>query len=488
MLSPITIVFATAFLFSFCRLLLQLYSSTKQNIPGPFFARLTRLWYLKKVRQRNFHETNIKLHKKYGPIVRIAPNEFSVDDPEAIKVIYGHGTNFNKSPWYYASGHPVVPDLFTDRNARTHAILRRKVASLYSMTTLLHMEPCVNECTILLTERFREFAHHGTTINLQHWLQCYAFDLIGLITVAKRFGFLNDGHDPHNLFPALHAYLQHCADVGIYSEFHPLIHKLQSLLKRGNPVIRNFTTEQIDKRIGEFGDVEKKPGIADDFLAKTLQKNAEDPEGFTMQEVFLTCLTNIGAGSDTTSISLCAVFWFLLKNPDSFAKLRAEIDNSGIDQISFQDAQKLPYMQAVIKEAMRVHPVTGLPLGRVVPKGGATIAGKHLPEGSVVGVNTWVAHNNTQVFGSDAATFNPDRWLQSEESTKSMDRYYLPFGHGSRTCIGKNISLMEISVLVPALVRKFDFELVDPGVELQCENIWFVKQKNVFCKVRMRDS
>ncbi|ORY15884.1 cytochrome P450 [Clohesyomyces aquaticus] len=210
-----------------------------------------------------------------------------------------------------------------------------------------------------------------------------------------------------------------------------------------------------------------------------------------MGEVFLTCMSNIGAGSDTTSIGLCAVLWYLLKYPETFAKLRAEVDNEAADcqtalTVTFAKAQKMPYLQAVIKEALRMHPATGLPLGRVVPKGGADIAGYYLPEGSVVGVNSWVSHYNSNTFGQDVETFRPERWLESDELSQQMDRSFLAFGHGSRTCIGKNISLLEMSVLIPHLVRTFDFELANPEAELECENIWMVKQKNVFCRVSQR--
>jgi len=146
----------------------------------------------------------------------------------------------------------------------------------------------------------------------------------------------------------------------------------------------------------------------------------------------------------------------------------------------------MPYLQACIKEGLRVHPATGLPLARVVPKGGAIIAGTAFPEGVVVGINSWVAHGNTSVFGPDAKTFRPERWLDSAEQSAKMERYFIPFGHGSRTCIGKNISLMEISKLIPELVRRFDFALTDPGDKLETENVWFVKQKNFRCRVALR--
>lgn len=67
-----------------------------RNIPGPFLARFTRLWYLNQIYKGHFEKTNIELHKKYGPIVRIAPREYSIDDVQATKEIYGHGNTFIK--------------------------------------------------------------------------------------------------------------------------------------------------------------------------------------------------------------------------------------------------------------------------------------------------------------------------------------------------------------------------------------------------------
>jgi len=67
-----------------------------RNIPGPFLARFTRLWYFLEIYKGGFELTDVKLHKKYGPIVRIAPGEYSIDDVEATRTIYGHGNAFVK--------------------------------------------------------------------------------------------------------------------------------------------------------------------------------------------------------------------------------------------------------------------------------------------------------------------------------------------------------------------------------------------------------
>ncbi|KUJ13354.1 cytochrome P450 [Mollisia scopiformis] len=130
--------------------------------------------------------------------------------------------------------------------------------------------------------------------------------------------------------------------------------------------------------------------------------------------------------------------------------------------VTFAETQQMPYLQAVIKEALRMHPATGLPLGRVVPPGGKLIAGYAFPEGTIVGINSWVAHANPKVFGEDATVFRPERWLESKEKSVMLDKYFFSFGMGSRTCIGKNISLLEMSKLVPQLIRNFDNSLEEP--------------------------
>lgn len=90
-----------------------------RDLPGPFAARFTRLWYLKNVWRGDFEKVNVRLHDRYGPIVRIAPNEYSIDDSEAIKIIYGHGTSFTKVP-----ATPLIMNFWsnTDSRPRPHGI------------------------------------------------------------------------------------------------------------------------------------------------------------------------------------------------------------------------------------------------------------------------------------------------------------------------------------------------------------------------------
>lgn len=259
------------------------------------------------------------------------------------------------------------------------------------------------------------------------------------------------------------------------------------LLKKGNPAVLKFTTTQIDNRLSETVDPSRK-----DFLSRFLAQQKTDPTGFTVDEVQRGCLSNVTAGSDTTAISLLSIFYHLMKYPHTMTRLRQEIDDAIkvgkiSEPISYKESLQLPYFQAVMKEALRVHGATGFPLERLVGPDGVVILDTYFPPGTVVGVNSWVMHYDKDIFGDDAYEFRPERWLDiGSESYKHLDRSFFAFGSGSRTCIGKNVSIMEMSKLVPQLLRKFDFELADKDEEWKLRCAWFVNQHNVKCRVSKR--
>lgn len=175
----------------FCiRLALKTLRDPLRDIPGPWPARYTRLWLWKQYRGGQFHDKNIQLHQQFGPIVRIAPNEFSIDDPEALYTIYGHGTKFVKSRWYLASGPPtqhegVVVSVFSDRNPKRHGETRRKVANAYAMSSILKAEPYIASTVRIFMGHLDKFATTNQSFDIGTWLQYYAFDVIGEITVSS---------------------------------------------------------------------------------------------------------------------------------------------------------------------------------------------------------------------------------------------------------------------------------------------------------------
>ena len=134
--------------------------------------------------------------------------------------------------------------------------------------------------------------------------------------------------------------------------------------------------------------------------------------------------------------------YYIHKNPRALLKLQNELDEAKLEvPVSYTAAQQLPYLNAVVKESLRMHPGIGMIMERVVPEGRLYLkSGYVIPEGTIVGMNPWVVHRNKDVFGPDAESFNPERWLQPDteilsvfqERISRMNSAILTFGAGKR--------------------------------------------------------
>jgi cytochrome P450 len=388
----------------------------------------------------------------------------------------------DKSKFYYPFSQPDEHSLFSEPSISVHGKIRRPLAQLYSQTSLLSYEPFVDTCNKILLQRLEEYAQDGKALNVRELLQYYAFDVIGEITVGSRFGLMEDGGDKSGIVEAIDETMNYGAIIGLVPEWHWWIGMAMDKLgiKASFRKILDFVNLHIDNRVSGRT---KSPEDRRDFLDRMLpmEQEGKATRFHTRQGASL----NIAAGSDTTAISLSAIIAYLTMNPNTLATLRHELDEataSGTlsDPATFQEAQKLPYLQAVIMETLRVHPAVGAPMARVVGPQGAVIAGQFFPPGTEVGVNAWVIHNDKSVFGPDAHIFRPERWITNNKEERAvLDRNFLAFGAGPRTCLGKNISLMEMSKVVPQIVRKYEFEILpdEHGEKYTWKTRWFAKPR-----------
>lgn len=149
----------------------------------------------------------------------------------------------------------------------------------------------------------------------------------------------------------------------------------------------DFMQKRIDARLGDKTPKQKvNDDTPVDFITRFQMISEENPEKVDKQDIETSAINNFFAGSDTTSISLNSVIYNLCNHPDVLSRLRDEIVGAMqrgeiVEPITYKQAQQLPFLQAVIKESLRVHPAGGLAMGRVVPQGGATIAGQYFPAG-----------------------------------------------------------------------------------------------------------
>lgn len=247
--------------------------------------------------------------------------------------------------------------------------------------------------------------------------------------------------------------------------------------------LRDFASQAIEDRKTHGSDHQ-------DILAKLLEVQKQRPNETNDANVLSMATTNISAGSDTTAISTRSVIFHLLKNPECKRELVEDIDTQTKEvkltkPIALEQTNHMPYLQACLYEGLRLHPAVAMSLPRVTPRGGVEIDGHFIPEGTVVEANPWVVCRNTEIFGDDVEAFRPKRWLKTGDRA-DMERVFFAFGQGARGCLGRNISWMETSKLIPTLFLHFEVELADPKAELKELCWWFVKQEGLLVTLRPR--
>lgn len=213
-------------------------------------------------------------------------------------------------------------------------------------------------------------------------------------------------------------------------------------------------------------------------------------------QVLATCNSMITAGTETTAITLSSIFHNLMQHPTVYCKLMAEIDGAVRDgviverrnkKVSWTEAQRLSYLDAVIQESFRLHPAVGMTQEKVVPAQGLEIAGHFIPGNTIVGCNPWVLQRRPEVFGDDVDVFRPERWLEaSADQLRDMKAAMFQFGGGSRTCIGKHIALFSIYKFVPTFLRNFNVKQIRED-EYRHKCVWMVRIEGFYAQLSRRD-
>lgn len=311
------------------------------------------------------------------------------------------------------------------------------------MSTVVDYEPLMDATTdVLFNELEKRFVQTSQECDLATWLQMYAFDVLGAITFSKRFGFLEAGHD---LDKMLHHTAQHMTYLGTMGQlpwldkWFRLNNPLARLMAKPNAIVR-FTEKHIDAH-----DPSDHETFRPDFVTRFRMAQEKYPDVMTDDQLKDFAVTNVSAGSDTTAIALRAVLFYLLTDPMRLKTVMREIVQTlrrregGYDSFSYHfswaEARQMLFLQACIKESLRLHPALGMILPRVVPAHGTNICGVFIPGGTEVGCNAWTVHRDKDVYGADADEWVPERWMDaSEDKVKMLERYNFAFGAGSRTC------------------------------------------------------
>ncbi|KAH8666577.1 cytochrome P450 [Xylariales sp. PMI_506] len=483
--------------------------SPLRKYPGPYLAKWTNWWRFALVRSGEYHFEIKKLHDKYGPILRIGPNLLDLDFPELAKTIYGTDGKWRKTEFYHNNSTiingKITYHLFSETNQVNHALMKRPIVKYYSQGSVLALEP-------LMDAVIRDFCQHLETrfinnetrvdCDLGEWIAFYSWDMNGAASFSQRFGYMDKGFDYDHTISIADKALDYFAAVGQMPVLDFLLDK-NPIMRIGPPNLGNVTriaSEHMTARL-QGKDKNFDPKVPD-FLQFFIDAKAAHPEAVDEGVIMGYLLVNLLAGADTTAITIRAIFYYLLKTPTAYRNLEDEIMGAGFKGVApFHESRALPYLEAVVREAMRLHPGVCFLLERYVPEGGFQLPGGagFVPAGTAVGINAYISGRNPAVWGGDPDVFRPERWLrghspglegETEPAYRERMRLFaasdLAFGGGSRICIGRSLALMEVYKIVATLVSRYEIELTHPEKEWKVTGSWFARQKGLICRIRAR--
>ncbi|CAK7224183.1 hypothetical protein SEUCBS140593_005484 [Sporothrix eucalyptigena] len=334
------------------------------------------------------------LHEQYGPVVRISPEEVAVADPESVAQIHRIGGGFLKGPWYTGTNNAPEPGIFAMVNPKDHAQRRRLFAKAFSNTSLRqNWEPTVQEKVKLAVSRIKEEAMQGEADMLKWWT-LMATDIMAHLSFGESFHMLELGEKTQYIRVIESALVT----SGIGYELPWLYAILRWIPAEAVQVIvnaRSFIVEYGGKAVDNM----RKQGGNNQNLFGNMLAACEDSdkENFSDLSIRLEASNLLIAGSDTTANTLTYAAWCVLKKPDLQKRLVAEV---GALSPGFcdEELEKLPLLNAVIEETLRLYGAAPGALQRTVPRGGATLGGHFLPEGTLVETQAYTAHRDPNLW------------------------------------------------------------------------------------------
>ncbi|KAI2619225.1 BcABA1, cytochrome P450 monooxygenase [Hypoxylon sp. NC1633] len=443
-----------------------------RDIPGPFLASFSYLWLARVAKSANQFWVYRDMYKKYGPLVRVGPNELSTDDPEVIKKMNAARSTYGRDPWYVAARFdPYHDNVFTLLEAGPHDKFKAKIAGAYAGRETPALEPGIDDQIKSLLDLVRrkylssEDSSAYRPVEFAELISYFTVDVITRSAFGEEFGCLETDSDVHGFL------------AGVKEGWSGLAIALDV------PYIRNILFSPLFLRF--FGPkptdttgMGKLMGIATEVVSKRFAPNAEDKKdmlgsfishGLNQQECETEALFMIIAGFENTASVIRTTFLYLMTHPRVYQKFKSTImqtvhEGKISSPITCDEAKKISYLQAVIYEGMRMRPPAPGLYPKSVPPEGDVIHGKFIPGGTAIGMNTSAVMRSTELFGADADLFRPERFMEVDEAARAeMERNVeLVFGHGRWMCAGKPVAFMELYKIYFELLREFDFQLVNP--------------------------
>ncbi|KAF3905323.1 hypothetical protein AA313_de0200835 [Arthrobotrys entomopaga] len=457
-----------------CLAFYNLFLHPARSFPGPLICRISPLGQLYYAAGGKRYLWLHSLHKKYGTHVRIAPSYISINTVPALHTIYGHSKQIQKSKFFTV--FPAIktsPSVHSAIDKGIHSRKRRILSQAFSEVALRGVEDLILDCCRLFQQQIveapkeygentlnsRENQKYSSIVvrDMTNWFNSFSFDVLGSLCFGKPFGLM-EGHGDKAMYKETELTVCRNFLCGLWTPLSDL--KLDEIFLRQMAQSRreftNKTRAYVAVRAKERAENPQK--TRKDFFYYLL--DAVDPETgekLSLKELWSESSLLVAAGADTTSSSLAATVFWLLRRPKALSKLQTEIRDTFqyLEDIVHGSDPKLrncTYLNAVINESMRISPAVPGDTPREILPGGLVIDGKFIPGGTDVGTPIYSIHRDLEAYPCPDE-FLPERWIEGEytpqigtttrESIEKAKKAFCPFSIGPRAFLPAERGLRE---------------------------------------------
>jgi cytochrome P450 len=350
----------------------------------------------------SFHADVLKMHEKYGQVVRIAPGELAFISPGAWKDISGHRPTLAAGNYElpkHGNSYRIVPGMPTSiasAEYEEHTFLRKGMSRGFSEKSMQDQEPIIGQYVDLLITRLRDHCAENDegerkprALDMTAWYNYTTFDIIGDLAFGEPFGCLENAAY-HAWVKAVQstviqmAYLQALTALG----FRFVIALAIRVAMKARHRLHDMTKGKLMRRI-EAG--KERPDLIEGLVQMVRffqnlhasHRRTDKCQNLEIGKIQTNASTLIIAGSETTATLLSGVTFLPLMNPACLERATQEVRTQFKSEhdIKLTTVGSLTYMLACLNEALRCYSPVASGLAREVPKGGATIAGHFIPEG-----------------------------------------------------------------------------------------------------------
>ncbi|KAF7327427.1 hypothetical protein MKEN_00320500 [Mycena kentingensis (nom. inval.)] len=427
--------------------------------PGPILCKVSKLWFASIAMRGKQHLYYYELHQRYGDVVRIGPNELSFRDVNAVQPMMG-SRGMPKGPWWdgRAPENQIRP-LLALRDPEEHARRRRAWNRAFSTPALKDYQILVDSRITQLTDLLSTKV--GQPIDLSCWLGWLTLDIMNDVMFSSG-GDAMEHADRGNVLKLL----GDAQPMALLMSHLPWISDLYLWcpgVGKGLRTFRKYAAQRASERKAR-GSQRK------DVFYHLIDEAGLESEPPSNAQVVSDGGLAIIAGAETTATSISHLLWLLLCNPRAYARLQAEVDDAKMNSGVPASQARMPYLNAVINETLRLFPavLSGSQRAPLIGSGGQTVGPHFVPEGTSAVVHTYSLHHDPRYFSPLPDTFIPERWLSSEQQRELEPHLFcgadvihntaafIPFSVGPSNCVGRNLAYQEMRMVVCTLMSKFE--------------------------------